>query len=94
MGRRKTLAEINEYLKVHIPNVHFQVGQSYLNSKSPLKFECSHHGEFTTSWNQVQSGSHCPECGQERLKHKVSNRRTPLSSVLKKIDEVEKYMFF
>jgi len=88
MGRRKTLAEINEYLKIHLPNVHFQAGQSYLNSKSPLKFECSHHGGFTTSWNQVQSGSHCPECGQERLKDKVSNRRTPLSSVLKKIDEV------
>lgn len=88
MGRKKTISEITDYLTAQLPNISFLDGQSYTNSKSLLKFECSHHGEFTTSWNQVQSGSHCPECGQERLKDKVSNRRTPLSSVLKKIDEV------
>ena len=88
MGKRKTISDISNYLKIHLPNLSLEEGQTYLNNKSYLDFNCSLHGHFSTSWNQVQRGSHCPECGKNRLKRNTQSKRTSIATVIAKIDSI------
>lgn len=87
-GRRKTTLQIQEWLKENLPRITLLPNQTYTNNKTVLSFSCIEHGEFETTWNQVTRGSHCPQCGKERLVTKTNNRRTSFEEVLRRIQAV------
>ena len=88
MGRRKSIEGISEYLKVNLPLIELCPGQVYQNNKTHIRFKCSEHGYFNTTWNQITRGSHCPQCGEKRLLHKAKSKKTRLEDVLNRIDKV------
>ena len=87
-GRKKTTEELQTWLSQHLPFIKLESAQDYKNNKFPLDFECFQHGKFTTTWNQITRGSHCPQCGVERLKLKTKSRRTLIDDIIKRINNV------
>lgn len=87
-GRRKTIEDLKSWLSTNHPLISLESDQTYKNNKSKLDFNCSVHGRFSTTWNQITRGSHCPNCGKNRLVKEIKSRRTPIEEVTQRIRNV------
>jgi very-short-patch-repair endonuclease len=87
-GRRKTIDDLKSWLSINLPLISLEGGQTYKNNKSKLDFICSAHGRFSTTWNQITRGSHCPNCGKNRLVNEIKSRRTSIEEVIQRIRNV------
>jgi very-short-patch-repair endonuclease/Zn finger protein HypA/HybF involved in hydrogenase expression len=79
---KKSVKELNDYLKKNLPLISLKKSQTYINNKVKMIFVCKKHGEFETTWNSITRGSNCQKCGIERKKLK---RTTPIKEILEKI---------
>jgi very-short-patch-repair endonuclease len=85
--------QLESYLKFLNDNceyISFVPNQVYRNSKQKYKFNCKIHGGFNQTWNSITRGTNCPKCGDKRLKQFSKNRTTPISDILKQVNEVSK----
>lgn len=87
-GRRKTIEDLKSWLSTNLPLISLESDQTYKNNKSKLDFDCSLHGRFSTTWNQITRGSHCPSCGKNRLVNEIKSRRTSIEEVTKRIRDI------
>lgn len=87
-GRRKTIEDLKSWLSTNLPLISLESDQTYKNNKFKMDFNCSVHGRFSTTWNQITRGSHCPNCGKNRLDKEIKSRRTSFEEVTQRIRNV------
>ncbi|MFD0587823.1 hypothetical protein ACFQZE_07395 [Paenibacillus sp. GCM10027627] len=57
-----TVENIKLYLSTRCPSVKV-VSDIFVTATSKHEFQCSIHGKFLKSWNEVKNGQYCPDCG-------------------------------
>jgi len=80
------LEEYKKFLIVNLPHIEFLDGQTYVNSKTKMSFQCSFHGEFINTWNVITSKNKggCQKCGNITNRQK---RTKSLGDVLRDINK-------
>lgn len=66
------------------------LSKEYISATSPLEYICKLHPDKvqTTTWNKIQQGSGCRECGYERVSNKLKIiKKTPYQEVIEKFDK-------
>lgn len=57
-----TLDNIKLFISIYSPDIKV-LSDVFDTAKSAYRFECSHHGLFEKSWNEIKNGQYCPKCG-------------------------------
>ncbi|EQB4340949.1 TPA: hypothetical protein ACXDAZ_002547 [Clostridium botulinum] len=77
-----TINNIKIWLKLN--NKPYELlSNKYTDSHVKLKWSCSKHGVFFSSWNNILTGYHCAKCGYENTKNKRTLSFEQLKNIVK-----------
>lgn len=77
-----TIDNIKNYLKIY--DIKYTlINELIENAKSNATWNCPIHGNFLASWNSIQSGGGCPECGKLLANSKTRNSYEYVENVFK-----------